>query len=34
MDESEQDVLGANEGVVQEPRFLLRQDEDSPGSEL
>src|SRR5690606_9206370 len=29
VDEPEQDVLGADVAVVEEPRFLLRQDDDS-----
>jgi hypothetical protein len=32
MDQPEQDVLGADEVVVEEPRLFLGQDEDSSGS--
>ena len=32
VDESEQDVLSTNEGVVEQPRFLLGQNEHPPGS--
>jgi hypothetical protein len=31
VDEAEQDVLGADVVVVQQARFLLRQDDDSAG---
>ena len=32
VDEAEQDVLGADEVVVEEPRFLLGQHQDSSGT--
>ena len=31
VDETQEDVLGADVAVVQQPRFLLRQHDDSPG---
>ena len=32
VDEAQEDVLGADVAVVQQPRFLLRQHDDPPGS--